>query len=149
MFRLLDKVRQLEATGRTIIHLEIGDPDFATPPSITEAGRASLAAGETHNNDAFASPAMWDECRDRMILSNGFSKTVAMTGWRPGTVIRPEAVMERMMLLLQTTSSCVAPFVQQAGAEARGDQSEVIRMMSEYRMTAACARLQSQRKTFS
>lgn len=30
MFRLIDKVNRLEAQGRDIIHLEIGDPDFGT-----------------------------------------------------------------------------------------------------------------------
>ena len=36
------------ATGRDIIHLEIGEPDFDTPAHITEAGIAALRAGETH-----------------------------------------------------------------------------------------------------
>ena len=48
MFRVLDKVQQLEADGRNIIHFEIGDPDFTTPKHIIEACCDSLHDGETH-----------------------------------------------------------------------------------------------------
>lgn len=282
MFRLIDKVRRLEAQGRHIIHLEIGDPDFGTPLNIVEAAKRSLDAGETHYGSSWGMPdfiagiqqttkrsrgflpdinqvlvtpganiaifyaifclsnagqevlvpdpgfpsylsairmcgvnpvpyplrdknafrmraedieplitertrlliinspqnptgaitepealkeiyelavkhdlyvysdeiyarmvysdqdffsiASLDECRERVILSNGFSKAFAMTGWRLGAIVAPPVVAERMMLLLQTTSSCVAPFLQRAGLEAiSGDQQQVRAMMAEYR----------------
>src|SRR3989441_8037213 len=47
-FEVLAKARALEARGRDIIHLEIGEPDFDTPPSIVAAGVAALERGETH-----------------------------------------------------------------------------------------------------
>ncbi len=47
-FDVLVKARALEATGRSIIHLEIGEPDFATPPAIVEAAKAALDEGYTH-----------------------------------------------------------------------------------------------------
>jgi aspartate/methionine/tyrosine aminotransferase len=82
----------------------------------------------------FSSPAIRDGCRVRTILANGFSKGFAMTGWRLGVVIGPEDVIEKMGLLLQTTSSCVPPFIQRAGIEAIcGDQSAVKAMIGEYR----------------
>jgi len=55
-----------------------------------------------------------DQSKNRMILSNGFSKAFAMTGWRLGSVIAPPIVAEQMMMLLQATSSCVSSFVQRA-----------------------------------
>jgi aspartate/methionine/tyrosine aminotransferase len=83
---------------------------------------------------AFHSPACRDGCRERTILTNGFSKAFAMTGWRLGCVIGPEDVIEKMGLLLQTTSSCVQPFIQRAAIEAiTGSQEQVNRMMEEYR----------------
>lgn len=282
MFKLIDKVQRLEAQGRSIIHLEIGDPDFATPPNIVEATKRSFDRGETHyvnswgmtdlveatqhttkrsrgflpesnqvlitpganiaifyavfclsnpgqevlvpdpgfptylsairmcgsvpvpyplhernafrmraedieplitektrlliinspqnptgaitepwalreiyelavkhdlyvysdeiyarmvySDQDFFSIASLDGCRERVILSNGFSKAFAMTGWRLGTLVAPPEVAERMMLLLQTTSSCVAPFLQRAGLEAiTGDQTPVRTMMAEYK----------------
>lgn len=282
MFKVLDRAKRLEASGRSIIHLEIGDPDFSTPANIVEAAKRSLDAGETHYTSSwgmtdfiqeiqkvthhsrgfmptekqvlvvpganigifyaifclanagqevlvpdpgfptylssikmcganlvpyplheknqfriraadieplitpntrliilnspqnptgaiterwaleeiyalaekhdlyvysdeiyarmvysdadFFSIASLDQCRERVILSNGFSKAFAMTGWRLGVLIAPEVVAERMMMLLQTTSSCVAPFLQRAGIEAiTGDQSQVQVMMNEYK----------------
>lgn len=281
MFKYLDRARKLEAEGRSMIHMEIGDPDFATPANITMAAVKALTEGETHytsswgdlefrkeirvatyrsrgfmpdldqilvvpganvgifyavfalcdpgtevlvpdpgfatyyssikmcdvnavrvplkeehgfrmqaddvralitdktrlliinspNNPTgavmtreelkaiyelcvekdiylysdeiysrmiyddydFSSPAQYDKCKTHVILSNGFSKAFAMTGWRLGALIGPTEVMERMSALLQTTSSCVSPFIQKAGLEAiRGPQDAVYKMMSEY-----------------
>lgn len=82
----------------------------------------------------FTSPAQYDQCRTHVILSNGFSKAFAMTGWRLGALVGPAEVMDRMAALLQTTSSCVQPFIQSAGIEAiRGPQDVVYKMMQEYK----------------
>ena len=42
MFKYLDRARKLEAEGRSMIHMEIGDPDFGTPSNITMAAIRSL-----------------------------------------------------------------------------------------------------------
>jgi aspartate aminotransferase len=47
-FEVLARARALEATGRTVIHLEIGEPDFDTPAHIVEAAAEALRAGQTH-----------------------------------------------------------------------------------------------------
>ena len=47
-FSVLARAKELERAGREIIHLEIGEPDFATPLHICEAAAAALRAGETH-----------------------------------------------------------------------------------------------------
>jgi aspartate aminotransferase len=47
-FEVLVRARALEATGRTIVHLEIGEPDFDTPGHIVQAGQQALEAGHTH-----------------------------------------------------------------------------------------------------
>ncbi len=47
-FEVLAKARALEAQGREIIHLEIGEPDFDTPRHIVEAGIRALQEGYTH-----------------------------------------------------------------------------------------------------
>lgn len=282
MFKVIDKVKRLEAQGRDIVHLEIGDPDFTTPRHIVEAAQHSLDRGETHygsswgladfietmrqatlmsrgflpdadqvlvtpganisifyaifclvnpghevlvpnpgfptylstismcgaqavpyplhdhngfrmraadieplitprtrlliinspqnptgaitepehlkeiyalaekhdlyiysdeiysrmvyEDGGFFSISSLDQARERVILSNGFSKAFAMTGWRLGSVIAPRVVAERMMMLLQTTSSCVPAFVQRAGIAAiEGDQASVREMMAAYR----------------
>jgi aspartate/methionine/tyrosine aminotransferase len=47
-FSMLAKAKALEAQGREIIHLEIGEPDFDTPSHIVEAGCRALREGQTH-----------------------------------------------------------------------------------------------------
>jgi aspartate/methionine/tyrosine aminotransferase len=47
-FEVLARARALERAGREVIHLEIGEPDFATPAHIVAAAQEALAAGHTH-----------------------------------------------------------------------------------------------------
>jgi aspartate aminotransferase len=47
-FDVLAQARELEAAGRPMIHLEIGEPDFDTPPHIVEAAVDALRSGQTH-----------------------------------------------------------------------------------------------------
>src|SRR5258708_13618337 len=51
-FEVLAKARRLEAQGRKIVHLEIGEPDFATPDNIVEAGISAMQNGYTHYTPA-------------------------------------------------------------------------------------------------
>ncbi len=82
----------------------------------------------------FSTPSIFDKCKERTILANSFSKSYAMTGWRLGVTIAPEDLIDRMALLLETSVSCVSPFIQKSGIEAiRGDQREALEMIEEYR----------------
>jgi aspartate aminotransferase len=47
-FEVLAKARALEAQGRNIVHLEIGEPDFDTPDNIRKAAADAIWAGDTH-----------------------------------------------------------------------------------------------------
>jgi aspartate/methionine/tyrosine aminotransferase len=51
-FVVLAKARKLEAEGKKIVHLEIGEPDFATPDNIVEAGVSAMQNGYTHYTPA-------------------------------------------------------------------------------------------------
>ncbi|HEV2459027.1 MAG TPA: aminotransferase class I/II-fold pyridoxal phosphate-dependent enzyme, partial [Ktedonobacterales bacterium] len=51
-FEVLARAKALEAEGREIIHLEIGEPDFDTPAYISDAACAALRAGYTHYTPA-------------------------------------------------------------------------------------------------
>jgi len=55
-FEVLAHARQLEAQGRDIVHLEIGEPDFSTPAHITEAAIRALHDGYTHYTPAAGLP---------------------------------------------------------------------------------------------
>jgi len=92
-----------------------------------------IYARMVYKDSVFNSPSIYDKCQERTIISNGFSKAFAMTGWRLGAIIGPSNVVEKMKLLLETTSSCVPPFIQKAGIEAiEGEQTQQKIMYSEY-----------------
>jgi aspartate/methionine/tyrosine aminotransferase len=70
---------------------------------------------------------------DRTVIVDGFSKTYAMTGWRLGFMVMPEALAERVELLLTHSSGCTATFTQIAGVEAlTGPQEKVGENVAEY-----------------
>ncbi|MDT8387150.1 MAG: pyridoxal phosphate-dependent aminotransferase [Thiogranum sp.] len=55
---LLARARELEARGRSIIHMEIGEPDFITAQPIIDAGIQALQNGQTHYTPAVGMPAL-------------------------------------------------------------------------------------------
>jgi aspartate aminotransferase len=57
-FEVLAHARQLEAEGRDVIHLEIGEPDYATPQNIIDAATRALNDGATHYTPASGIPAV-------------------------------------------------------------------------------------------
>jgi aspartate/methionine/tyrosine aminotransferase len=59
-FEVLAAARQLEAAGRHVVHLEIGEPDGATPPHVVEAGVRALRDGHTRYVDPAGLPALRD-----------------------------------------------------------------------------------------
>src|SRR6266704_3037527 len=63
-FEVLARARALEAAGRRVVHLEIGEPDFATPVHIVDAAAAALRAGFTHYVPAPGLPEVRDAVGD-------------------------------------------------------------------------------------
>lgn len=55
---LLARARELEAQGRSIVHMEIGEPDFITPAPIIAAGQQALVEGKTHYTPAAGLPEL-------------------------------------------------------------------------------------------
>ena len=82
----------------------------------------------------YVSIASLDGMRDRTIVVDGFSKAYAMTGWRLGYAIMPQALAKTVTLFNNNTFSCVATFVQTAGIAAlTGDDTPVERMNEIFR----------------
>ena len=65
-FEVLARARGLEAQGRRVIHLEIGEPDFMTPSNIVEAGARALRDGHTHYCPAPGLPELRAACADHL-----------------------------------------------------------------------------------
>src|SRR5688500_19602560 len=56
VMELLARAKTLEAQGRSIVHMEIGEPDFPTPRPVCEAGIRALQKGELFYTSALGSP---------------------------------------------------------------------------------------------
>src|SRR5215475_1635389 len=74
-FEVLKRARELERQGKDIIHLEIGEPDFATPANIVDAAIAALHAGWTH----YGPSAGYPELREAIAKEVGRSRRVEVT----------------------------------------------------------------------
>src|SRR5690349_4576036 len=55
---ILARAKELEAAGKPVIHMEIGEPDFSTPQPIIDAGIAAIAKGDMHYTPAAGLPAL-------------------------------------------------------------------------------------------
>lgn len=82
-----------------------------------------------NNEYKFFSLSEMDECKERVIVINGFSKAFAMTGWRVGTVIAPINVSDKITLLSESIASCVPGFVQDGADTAIRLSSSITKIM--------------------
>ena len=78
------------------------------------------------------SMASFPQIADRVLTVNGFSKSVAMTGWRAGYVAADEKLAKVMYNLFQHTMTCVSGFIQKAAVTALDCGEEVEQMRQEY-----------------
>jgi aspartate/methionine/tyrosine aminotransferase len=86
-FDMLARGRALEAQGRSIVHLGIGEPDFDTPAHIRRAADAAIAAGYTHYGPAAGLPEfrklIADTWRERRGLDCGAANVIVTPGAKP------------------------------------------------------------------
>ena len=101
-FEVLARASALEAQGRSIIHLEIGEPDFDTPRHITEAAHKALDDGWTHygpaSGDMELKEAIVTEMKSARNVDIGVENVVVTPGAKPimfyGILARVEEVDE-------------------------------------------------------
>jgi aspartate/methionine/tyrosine aminotransferase len=83
-FEAAARARALEATGRSVIHLEIGEPDFDTPANVREAAKRALDAGWTHYGPFFGLPALREAIAADTTARRGFAATADQVVVVPG-----------------------------------------------------------------
>ncbi|MFH1335963.1 MAG: pyridoxal phosphate-dependent aminotransferase [Candidatus Zixiibacteriota bacterium] len=84
-FEVLARAKKLEAQGKEIVHLEIGEPDFDTPRNITDAAIKALNEGWTHYNPSAGLPDF------RETIAQYISKTRNIQVNRDQVVVTPGA----------------------------------------------------------
>ncbi len=83
-FEVLVRARALEAQGRDIVHLEVGEPDFDTPANVIEAGCEALRTGWTHYGPAAGIPDLREAIASYLNRSRGTSYSLENIVVTPG-----------------------------------------------------------------
>ncbi|HUG54541.1 MAG TPA: pyridoxal phosphate-dependent aminotransferase [Vicinamibacteria bacterium] len=83
-FEVLVRARALEAQGRDVVHLEIGEPDFDTPAHITDAAVAALRGGATHYGPSAGLPELREAVAEDSTRRRGVRATPEMVVVTPG-----------------------------------------------------------------
>ena len=86
-FEVLSKAKALERQGRSIVHLEIGEPDFATPQHIVEAAVDALRGGWTHYGPSAGLPELREAIASYVSRTRGVlvepDEVVVVPGGKP------------------------------------------------------------------
>jgi len=83
-FEVLAKARALEAKGKTIVHLEIGEPDFDTPATIRQAGIRAIEEGFTHYGPSAGLPEVREAIASYIAKDRGMTVTPDQVVVTPG-----------------------------------------------------------------
>jgi len=147
-FQVLAKARALEAQGREIIHLEIGEPDFDTPAHIIEAACQALHQGATHYTPTNGIPELreaiaedlnrrrgYDISPDQVVVTPGakpimFFTLLAMA--EPGTeVIYPDPGFPIYRSMIDFCGARAVPLPLKEERDFRFDVQELERLVTD------------------
>ena len=105
-FEVLARARALEAQGRSIIHLEIGEPDFPSPQHVIEAGQKALGDGWTKYGSPLGLPPLREAIAAYISRTRGISVSAENVSVVPGA--KP-VMFFSMMALLEEGDEVVYP----------------------------------------
>ena len=123
---LLGRARELEAAGRSIIHMEIGEPDFATPPGVITAAQQALAGGETYYTPALGLPSLRQAIADFYQQRYGVAiptRRIVITAGASGALLLALGVLldrDSEVLMADPGYPCNRHFVRFLEGRARG-----------------------------
>lgn len=83
-FEVLVKARALEAKGKDVVHLEVGEPDFPTPQNIVEAGVRALKDGKTKYTPSAGIPELRQAVAEEVSRTRSIKVTPDMVVITPG-----------------------------------------------------------------
>lgn len=105
-FAVLARAKRMEREGRTIVHLQIGEPDFDTPANITEAAYKALREGCTHYAPSGGIPeareAIADEFKRTRKIDVCADNVIVMPGCKP-------VIFAAIMALVEDGDEVIVP----------------------------------------
>ncbi|MBD3403440.1 aminotransferase class I/II-fold pyridoxal phosphate-dependent enzyme [candidate division GN15 bacterium] len=105
-FAVLAKAKQMEREGKSIVHLQIGEPDFDTPRNITEAAYKALLEGHTHYAPSGGIPEV------REVVAEEFRKTRKVDVSADNVIIFPgckPVIFAAIMALVEDGDEVIVP----------------------------------------
>jgi aspartate/methionine/tyrosine aminotransferase len=105
-FEVLARAQALERQGRTVVHLEIGEPDFDTPGHIRQAAAAALEEGWTHYGPSAGLPDLRQTIAEEVARTRGVPFTADEVVVTPGA--KP-ILFFTMLALLDEGDECIVP----------------------------------------
>ena len=120
---VMQRAAELEAAGRDIVHMEIGEPDFTTATPIIEAGRIALGEGRTRYTAATGIAALQERIREHYRQRHGVNlqrQQILLTPGASGglTLLANLLVTHRDGILLSDPAyPCIRNFIHLRGAE--------------------------------
>ncbi len=97
---VLERAQEMERAGESVIHLEVGEPDFNTPEAIKESAIEALRRGDTHYTHSLGTPKL------REAICAYYSKTYGVNNFEPDQVIVTSGTSPAFLVGMSTVLEC-------------------------------------------
>ncbi|NIR86060.1 pyridoxal phosphate-dependent aminotransferase [Candidatus Bathyarchaeota archaeon] len=117
VMEVMERAQELERQGRSIIHLEVGEPDFPTPSCITQAAAKAIRDGETYYTSSVGLLELREAIAEHFLEKYGVSvssdQVIVTGGSSPGLLITFSALLEEgdEVIISSPHYSCYPNFV--------------------------------------
>ena len=150
VMEIMERAKDMESEGRSIVHLEVGEPDFPTPGCVVEAAEKALRGGHTHYTSSLGllelREAIVSHYHDKYGVSVPPERVVITSGSSPAMLLAFTAILERgdRVILSDPHYACYPNFLLHLDA-----QPVFIRTRPEdmFQCTAAAISRRTDRKT--
>lgn len=88
VMEVLERASELEKQGHSIIHLEVGEPDFDVPPCVRQATEQAIKQGRTHYTHSLGDPELREEISQHYFREYGVSVS-RNKFWLPRALLLP------------------------------------------------------------
>ncbi len=96
---VLERAKEIEKAGHSVIHLEIGEPDFCTPEPILEAGLRAMKEGDTHYTHSLGKMELREEIAAYYLRKYGVEvaaeRIIVTSGTSPAMLLIFSALLEK------------------------------------------------------
>ena len=97
---VLERAQEMERAGESVIHLEVGEPDFNTPKAITDAAIEALSRGDTRYTHSLGTPKL------REAICSYYSRTYGVHNIEPDQVIVTSGTSPAFLVGMSTVLEC-------------------------------------------